>query len=158
MSYDHTQKGWLSKVLNWFGVLTILDAIFFCYYFPATPKSLNIFVFFAVTGLGILLLVLARMFAQLRVRDTGSALDVRFGPLGNFGKSFPYSEISGLEPAQSTLLDGWGIHWLPGRGWIWNISGYDCVRFNMAGTVYRIGSDDRGNLLAFLKTKAGEKD
>ncbi len=33
-----------------------------------------------------------------------------------------------VSAARSNWLDGWGIHYFPGRGIIYNLWGFDCVR------------------------------
>ena len=62
-------------------------------------------------------LVVAGSFAWLKVEDAGDALRVRYGPLGIFGKRIPYASMKGAEAGRTWLIDGWGIHWVPGRGW-----------------------------------------
>ncbi len=158
MSYDHTQTGSLSKMLNWLGVFVIAGAVFFCWKFPAEPPSMNLLVFVLVCGVGVLIFAVARMFGWLRVRDDRDALDVRFGPGDSLGKRIPYTQMTEVEAAESNILDGWGIHWIPGRGWIYNISGHDCVRITIGDRVIRVGTDDQENLLAFLKTKVPSED
>ncbi|MFC1679731.1 hypothetical protein ACFL2T_05925 [Elusimicrobiota bacterium] len=153
MSYDHTQEGMLGTILIAAGLFTIADAIFFCTWLPAKPPSLNWLIFFLVSGLGVFIMVLGRVFAQLRVHDDGDGLEVRFGPLGNFGTRIPYADITRVEPAESSLIDGWGIHWMPGKGWLYNVSGYHCVRITMGEKIVRVGTDDLPQLIEFLNSK-----
>jgi len=92
-------------------------------------------------------------FGHLVVRDDRDALSVRFGPLPLFGVRVPYAQIMAAEAARSTFLDGWGVHWMPGKGWIYNLWGRDCVRIHMGRKTVRVGTDDVAGLLAFLKTR-----
>ena len=56
----------------------------------------------------------------------------------------------------SGLMDGWGIHWNPKHGWIYNIWGYDCVKIMRGEKAVRIGTNDLPGLLALLTEKATE--
>ena len=75
-----------------------------------------------------------------------------------FGKRIPYGEITAVEADRTKFLDGWGVHWVPGRGWTYNIWGYDCVKLTLGKRVIRVGSDDVGNLLGFLRTKTSRPE
>jgi len=98
-------------------------------------------------------LVVAECFQSLFVQDEGDCLTLRFGPIPLFRKRLPYSEMTAVEACRSTILDGWGVHYTPGRGWIYNLWGFDCVKVQMGKKAVRIGTDDVGGLLAFLKAK-----
>lgn len=101
-----------------------------------------------------LLALIAGAFVHLRVRDLGDALEIRFGPIPLFRKRVPYAAILEAQPDRSRVVDGWGIHWTPGRGWTWNLWGYDCVRLSLTGgRTLRIGTDEPEPLAAFLRTK-----
>ena len=99
---------------------------------------------------GFVMTLVAFMFMHLTVRDEGDALAVRYGPLPVFRARFRYVEITDAESSRSSVMDGWGIHWIPGRGWTYNLWGFQCVKLRIAGNIVRIGSDDVENLLAFL--------
>ena len=104
-------------------------------------------------GLAVLFLLLALSFQHLRVFDAVDHLAVRFGPLPLLGTRIRYDEITSVERGRTSLLDGWGIHWVPGRGWTYNIRGWDCVVVQLGKKTIRIGTDDVENLLAFLQAK-----
>lgn len=104
-------------------------------------------------GAATLMLALAFSFQRLTIRDEGSWLAVRYGPLPVFRTRVLYADISSAEPGRSSLIDGWGIHWIPGRGYTYNLWGFECVKLQVRGRTVRIGTDDAGNLIAFLKTK-----
>ncbi|MCA8981642.1 MAG: hypothetical protein KDC14_16550, partial [Planctomycetes bacterium] len=92
-------------------------------------------------------------FRSLTVRDEGDRLALRYGPLPVFSKRIPFDSIRAVEATRSDLLDGWGVHWIPGRGWIWNLWGLDCVRLDLGTRVLRIGTDDPQGLESFLRER-----
>ena len=98
-------------------------------------------------------LVAALSFGSLSVEDDRDALLVRFGPLPLFRKRIAYADMTAVEAARSNLLDGWGIHWVPGKGWIYNLWGFQCVRIHLTKKQIRVGTDDQDGLLRFLQTK-----
>lgn len=144
MEYHHTQKAPLHfifyPIVIWLWVLAWLT------------RERPLVAAGAAIG-GLFLLSVAFMFRHLTVRDEGLGLGVRFGPLAVFGRQIAYADISSVEPARSSLIDGWGIHSLPGRGTTYNIWGFGCAKLIVNGKVVRVGSDDVENLVAFLRRK-----
>ena len=63
--------------------------------------------------------------------------------------------ITRVESGRSSWIDGWGIHWLPGRGWAYNLWGFGCAIVYLGNTVIRIGTDDVEGLVDFLNQKTG---
>ena len=104
-------------------------------------------------GVSLVLVLVAFCFASLTVRDAGTHLSVRFGPIPLFGTKIQYSSITGVAAAKSGLLDGWGVHWMPFRGWIYNLWGFGCVRVSLGSKTVRVGTDDVDGLVRFLETK-----
>lgn len=103
---------------------------------------------------GTLLMVIAFSFRSLRVVDEGEYLGVRFGPIPIFRKRVAYRDVVSAAVDRSTLIDGWGIHWVPGRGWTYNLWGFDCVRLELAGgKTLRIGTDDPHGLTRFVQQR-----
>ena len=100
--------------------------------------------------------LLAFGFLHLNLRDEGDRLEVRFGPIQipYCHTTIMYDEITSFEAARSGLMDGWGIHWNPKHGWIYNIWGYDCVKIMRGDKPLRIGTNDLEGLLALLVQKA----
>ena len=47
---------------------------------------------------------------------------------------------------------------MPGKGWIYNLWGFRCVRIHREKKMIRIGSDDVENLLGFLRGKIRARD
>ena len=100
---------------------------------------------------GIVLFVLAISFQTLTVSDQGEYLDVRYGPLNLFGTKIAYRDMTAVEPGKSSLIDGWGIHFIPFRGWTLNLWGFECAKIWRGKKVIRIGTDDSENLVDFLR-------
>jgi hypothetical protein len=144
MDYDHTQKAPLYWILLGTAVFSAAIAYSISDQMPA---------FWIATGVAVLIGVSACCFVNLTVRGEGDHLSIRFGPLPVFGTMIRYSDIHKVEAARTSLVDGWGVHWVPGRGWTYNIWGFGCVKIEMGKKVIRIGTDDIDGLLSFLKTK-----
>jgi hypothetical protein len=104
-------------------------------------------------GVAIILVFVTLCFRSLTVCDEIDFLSVRFGPLPVFRTRIAYSEITEVQEDRSNILDGWGIHYIPGRGSTYNVWGFDCVRIEKGKKTIRIGTDDKAALASFLKTK-----
>jgi hypothetical protein len=102
-----------------------------------------------------LMIFLAMCFQRLTVRDEGKWLAIRYGPLPLFWRRIPYASMTAAEAARSDWLDGGGIHYIPGRGWIYNLWGRDCVKLQLGNKKVRIGTNDVEGLLRFVKTRIG---
>lgn len=145
MSYNRTQNG------RWHYILFALAAAMLggAWLSGRAPAVVGLCLFtaavFAACGL---------MFGSLTVRDEGQWLALRFGPLPVARKQIRYDAITAVDAGRSSLLDGWGIHFMPGRGWTYNIWGFACVKVTLGRNVIRIGSDDAENLANFLREKA----
>lgn len=98
-------------------------------------------------------LVLGLSFRSLTVSDQGEWLSVRFGPIPLFGKRVPYSAVTAVDAGRSSIIDGWGMHWLPMRGWTINLWGFQCVVLHLGKRVVRIGTNDVEGLVRFLQQK-----
>ena len=106
-----------------------------------------------VAVVGILLLLLSFSFQTLTTRGESDYLVVRYGPLNLFGTRIAYQDITSVEPSTTSLIDGWGIHFIPFRGWTFNLWGFECVKLTLGTKVIRIGTDDSVNLTKFLSEK-----
>lgn len=149
MEYRHTQTGWLHWLLYAAGGMILGGA----WLTRADPAAAIILL---ITGLVIVLLTPA--FRDMTVQDEGDCLAIRYGPLPLFRKRIPYAALTDAEPGRSSLIDGWGIHYVPGSGWTYNLWGFDCARLTVKGRTIRVGSDDVDNLVAFLKTRIRRPD
>jgi len=144
MSYDHTQKAPLHLIFYPIVVVLLVLAWIGRDQQPVVLCTL---------GVALTLVLVALMFKQLTVRDEGECLAIRYGPLPVFRKLIPYSDMSSVEPGRSAMIDGWGIHWIPGRGFTYNLWGFDCAILMVKGRIIRVGSDDAENLVTFLREK-----
>ncbi len=143
-SYDHTQKAPVHLILFSIGIIFG----FIAFYFRDTRQII-------VGGLSLasLMFFLGFCFQYLNVKDEGESLKLRYGPLPVFSLRIPYNSIKSVEIGKSDWLDGGGIHYIPGRGWIYNLWGHDCVKLQLKTKVVRIGTDDVFGLQSFLETK-----
>jgi hypothetical protein len=144
MEYNHTQRAPLD---------TILYAVAAAHVAAAFGLAQNTYLTLILVGAGILFALAASCFGRLTVLDDGDALTVRYGPLPVFRKRLPYENMTSAKPGRSSLIDGWGVHWVPGRGWTYNLWGFDCVVIEAKGKVFRIGTNDTGNLARFINTR-----
>ena len=96
---------------------------------------------------------LSLCFAQLSIREAGDRLDVAFGPIPLFRRAVAYDDIRSFTVGRSAFIDGWGVHWVPGRGWTWNLWGRDCVELDVGGRRLRLGTDDPAGLEAHLAAR-----
>jgi len=149
MTYDHTQKAPLHLI---FYPIVIVLVVLAWIGRDQTPVILS------TLGVAATLVLVALMFKQLTVRDEGEWLAIRYGPLPVFRKLIPYSNIESVELGRSSVIDGWGIHWIPGRGFTYNLWGFDCAILMVEGRIYRIGSDEAENLVTFLRDKVPDEE
>lgn len=149
MKYEHTQHGKLHYLLY----LTTLVLIAF----GVAIRNDHFGVFVIFLG-AVFCLLFGVSFHTLTVKDAGDHLRIFTGPLPLFKKKIKYSEISSAEITKSSLIDGWGIHYWFGRGWIINIWGFDCVALRLDKKKFRIGTDDPQGLYRFLKDRINEEN
>lgn len=106
---------------------------------------------------GLLSVFVGLAFHHLTVQDGGDHLLIGFGPLPWLKTSIRYADIQRIEIGRTAIWDGWGIHWNPWHGQVWNVWGRDCVVIHQQRGVFRVGSDDAENLAGFLRTRTGTK-
>ena len=106
MQYHHIQRGPWYHVLLAVGVVLLVAA----WYDRANPVVPVVLLIAAV-----LTLVLSFALAQLTVQNEVDSLAIRFGPLPLFSKRIPYADVTAVEAGRTSFLDGWGVHWVPGR-------------------------------------------
>jgi hypothetical protein len=144
--YDHIQTAPIYLLVLIVAVSLLVGAIFVGSDEPGLTAVL------LVSGLP--MAITAFSFRHLRIRDEGEKLTVRFGPLPLFGTRFAYSDIASVDRDKTTWSDGFGIHWVPQRGWTYNLWGFDCVRLTMRnGRIYRVGTNDTDALYTFLQQR-----
>lgn len=147
MDYDHTQRAPLHWILVIPGTAMIVTA-----WSGIEPAWTG----WVLSIVGAVMLGLSICFRWLRLSSTQDALEIAFGPVGVFQSRLRYDQIVAYRAERSRWIDGWGIHRMPGRGWIWNLWGFDCVAFDLKdGTKLRLGTDDVPGLLAHLEVRLG---
>jgi len=147
MGYEHTQRGpW-----RWIGYAIVVALVPVLWQVADEPVAVVL-----IAGGAALIMVTTEGFSRLTIRDDGDRLGVYFGPPPIARTQIAYRDIDTVEADRSTFLDGWGIHWTPGRGVIYNVWGYDCVRITADRRVIRLGTDDVDTLVAFLTAKRYE--
>ena len=106
---------------------------------------------------GTIFLVLTACFWHLEVEVKADDLFVRFGPLPFFRTRRSLTGAS-AQVGRSDVLDGWGIHCVPGRSVIWNIHGFDCVEITLAdGRRIRVGTNDPQGLADAVNQAGGSR-
>jgi hypothetical protein len=144
MGYEHTQDGRWHWLLFAFASGSLVGA----WTLRNEPAG-----HYTCLAIALLMIAIGLGFMQLTVRDEQDALAVRFGPLPLFFTRVPYDKIKEVSTDRTNILDGWGIHYLPGRGTTYNIWGFDCVRIKLDTRTIRIGTDDGDSLVDFLREK-----
>ena len=146
MTYNHTQHGRRHNVLFAFTFVSLTDAWLSRGESAFVVTLISIAATFALCGL---------MFGSLTIRDEGQWLTLRFGLLPVFRKRILYGDITGIEVGRTSIFDGWGIHYFPGRGWTYNIFGRDCVKLTLGQKTIRVGTDDAENLAKVICERTG---
>ncbi len=144
--YKHTQQSPLH-------VLLYLPAIFL--FFVAWQLRNDLPPSLVISVVAICLLVLSLTFQRLTVKDDDEFLDIHYGPLNWFGTRIRYADITDVNCGKSSWIDGWGIHFIPFRGWTINLWGFECVEITRGNKMIRIGTDDSENLAEFLRERCG---
>lgn len=149
MEYEHTQRGHFHQQF-----LLLAAVLLFIGWLTREQLEVAGFVFLGAA----VLITSAAIFTTLTIRDEGEYLQLVFGPLPLLRKRIKYADITAVESGRSSLIDGWGIHYIPGRGTTYNIWGFGCVKLALGKKVVRIGSDDVDGLTAFLQRKLAQQD
>ncbi|MEI8287928.1 MAG: hypothetical protein WCH99_00535 [Verrucomicrobiota bacterium] len=96
------------------------------------------------------------LFHSLTIEITDRELCWRFGP-GLIHKSVPLHEITSAAPVRTG--PSWGIHWSPGKGWLYNVSGFDAVSITLrGGKRFALGTDEPQVLAARLAEVIQQKN
>ncbi len=146
MPYNHTQPGRWHYVLFAFAVVTLVGAWLARGESPVVIVNLVIAAILTLCGL---------VFGSLTISDKGDYLALRFGLLPLVRKRIRYADITGVKIGRTRVIDGWGIHYFPGRGWTYNVWGFDCVKLTLGQKIIRVGTDDAEGLAEFLRAKIG---
>lgn len=149
IGYHHTQRGYWHVLLYAIAALLVTVSL----KLRGDPAAAV-----ALPLLAALFAAIAASFQHLTVADEGNRLLIQFGPVPLFRKRIWYDEIRQVEAGRTTILDGWGIHWVPGRGTVWTIWGFDCVVIRLERKTLRIGTDDPQGLVKFLRSRTAPTD
>ncbi len=135
-TYQHTQKGTAIVVamMVMAGTFFILGICLFKQFFISVP----------------ILLVIAWLFHSLTIEIAEGELRWRFGP-GFIRHRVPLAEIADAVPARNRF--SWGIHWQPGTGWLYNVSGFDAIIVTRRdGKKFMLGTDEPAALAAAIRS------
>jgi hypothetical protein len=139
--YEHTQVGWLSRLLFVAGAVLALVL-------PphrGTYAGADLVPFLAALAI----LLVGVVFSRLTVRLDRDALRVAFG-WGWPRRVLPLADVQSAEITRTRWIEGWGIRWTR-RGWLWNVAGLDAVLPRLAsGKSMLIGTDEPRRLHAAL--------
>lgn len=152
-AYDHVQRGYFHWLLYALGAINATLTVVLVDSQESDAVVTRV-ILGTMAGVFVLLGV---SFQHLRVRDEGDSLQVAFGPLAIVRRQVRYSDILSAKRGRSRWLDGWGIHWMPDKGWIWNIRGRDVVELKLNGGRMRVGTDDPDGLLEHLQQRIGSR-
>lgn len=130
LPYRHTQPGTLIRWMLGLGLLPLAILLL-------SAQVRPIFVPYFIL---ILVLVSLPLFWSLTVTVTPQTLRFHFG-IGLIHQSVPIADIDSFEAVDGLL--SWGIHYRPGRGWLYNVSGRQAVALRLkSGKTLRVGSDE----------------
>ncbi len=131
MYYRHTQRGTLILV----GMLLTMFALFLI---ALSQESLRLPLLAALPVPASLLAV----FHSLTVEICDNSVKCFFG-IGLIRKEIPLSDIQSSRAVRNPWYSGWGIRWMPGQYWLWNVSGMGAVELQLKnGSRFRIGTDE----------------
>ncbi len=66
-----------------------------------------------------------------------------------------HADITGVEVGRTSIIDGWGMHYIWGRGWTYNLWGFACVKLTLGRKIIRVGTDDAEGLAKVIQEKMG---
>jgi hypothetical protein len=99
----------------------------------------------------LMLLVALSLFRSLTVEINNGLLLCRFGS-GIIRKSISLFDIEEFRTVRNPWYVGWGIRWIPGQYWLWNVSGYQAVEVVLkSGIRFRIGTDEPAALVQAIQ-------
>ena len=153
-AYRHTQRGRIYWIPMLVGLALVTVAL--CILGKGILQEIQLkpgaWVSFGVLlGIGTLLMLVGLCFVNLTVVGYDDRLQLTYGVVPLFRATFSYEDVEEASIDRTRLIDGWGIHWVPGRGWTYNLWGFRCVRLVLRGSsIVRIGSDDVDNLHEFI--------
>ncbi len=119
----------------------------------ATAATAPVFGWYAPL-VGLVFALLAWLFGTLTVEVGSGVIRLGFGP-GLIKKTIELAEVTAAEPVRNHVWHGFGIRYVPGSGWMWNVSGLDAVELTYrSGKHFRIGTDQPSALQAAITEAA----
>lgn len=143
-TYQHTQRGPWSFVLLAVVASNLTLAVRLLGNEPAWASWLFL-------SVALLMTFMTFCFQSLTTTVSETSLRVHFGPIPLLEKKVLLEDIVSVRPEKSSLLDGWGVHWTPGKGWIYNMWGFDCLAINLGTRHFRVGTNDPDQLCEVLE-------
>ncbi|MEC8345306.1 MAG: hypothetical protein VXZ63_09180 [Planctomycetota bacterium] len=143
-TYQHTQRGPWSFVLLAVVASNLTLAVHLWGNEPAWASWLFL-------SVALLMTFMTFCFQSLTTTVSETSLRVHFGPIPLLEKKVLLEDIVSVRPEKSSLLDGWGVHWTPGKGWIYNMWGFDCLAINLGTRHFRVGTNDPDQLCEVLE-------
>ncbi len=142
MEYQHTQWGF-------FLVPTLLVCAVVAVSVTATGDDTSTMFTVATLGFMIALLVVVLVFSRLLVTVNAGRVVAAF-LFGRPRREIKLEDVTAVREVRNRWIQGWGIRKIS-RGWMYNVWGLDAVELELtSGKVFRIGTDDSGNLFAVL--------
>ncbi|MEC7978039.1 MAG: hypothetical protein VX189_03825 [Planctomycetota bacterium] len=143
-TYQHTQRGPWSFVLLAVVASNLTLAVRLWGNEPAWAS-------WRFLSVALLMTFMTFCFQSLTTTVSETSLRVHFGPIPLLEKKVLLEDIVSVRPEKSSLLDGWGVHWTPGKGWIYNMWGFDCLAINLGTRHFRVGTNDPDQLCEVLE-------
>jgi hypothetical protein len=143
--YEHTQVGFVTIIAV--STATVVFLAFLAAGRIAVPLA-------AIAGACVIAPISLALFGTLTVSVDEKRIQLRFG-VGLIRKSIPISRIASFTPIHLRWVHGYGIHWLPFRGWLYNVSGFKAVEIVTSnGKHTLIGTDEPDALCRALQQAA----
>ena len=103
----------------------------------------------ATVAFGIALLAVVLAFSRLDVTVNAGGVVAAF-LFGRPRREIKLEDVTAVRQVRNRWIQGWGIRKISG-GWMYNVWGLDAVELALSsGKVFRIGTNDSGNLFAAL--------
>ncbi len=140
MQYQHKQFGTFITVALAAGMLLALFPVLIAGTFP--PILMAVLAVIAVVWV---------LLYSLSIEIKDNALVCRLGA-GLIRRKILLSEIRQSSKVSNPWYAGFGIHWVPGQYWLWNVSGREGVELSLkSGERFRLGTDEPEALLRAIK-------
>jgi hypothetical protein len=141
LEYRHTQIGTTMIAILSAGFLFIL--ILFLNSGVFHPAFLEVFV---------IIIAAMALFYALTIEISNGTLVCTFG-IGLIQKRILISEIRQARAVNNPWYGGWGIHWIPGGCWLWNVGGMRGVELTFQDNRrLRLGTDEPEALVRAIET------